>query len=1109
MGIKDLVNDPRTSIDEAVASSVDAGAFSAAMRRVQQYGFWSGRSKPALWEHQRQAIETVVAYLSADPHLPERPNLREAALLKLPTGTGKSGIIAVLARCLPDVNRTLVLTPRESLVEQMIDDVRFRFWDHLGYRIQEGCTFAADASEMGADLSDVYVETLLPSRSDRILQHVPAAAKSVLVGTYQALDLIRRRARDKRPERAAKAKAAQEMLDLLACFDLVLVDEGHYEPAISWSKGVRDLNRATVLLSATPYRNDFKSFRVRGRFVFNYPHRDAVATHVIRDTEIVQIETRGSGSAADKFVGGLARRLPLLISRAAAWTDAPKIMIRADDLDTLQDLQRRIDRTFRTKSVLVHDRAAPSPKYPRRYHSVRPAMRECGDARFWLHQYKLMEGVDDPDFIVAAIYDLHTNGRQLIQQIGRVVRTSPGRPRKQTAWVMATKENTQRIEATWRRYKAYETYCAAQTRHIVVNEIALPDRLLQFMPDNQYIGGDFRERFNPAAPLSMADLQLPASAAVFKWKTPARAVAELSEAAEDALMEKDRFKIVPIEGLPANCIGCTYYAWRNSPLLVDKFFSEWKLGVFIAVQHHDLIMVHDTEGNVLDMEALGLETAPRRMLEQAFPADRTSRPSRLTRMSFGSLDMSEQAIRTLAVRTRAFETTFTDLLDPNLVPTAASGFVGGKGRYIGFANARFRDSSERRLPMKDYLMWTRSVARELTGAGARSGVFDRYAVIRDDITPDGARPQSILLNLSRDELLEETDPRAEARTLAADPDIDHDDVCADVDAEGKFTIKVVGKPVECQISFNPETGRYRFHSEDLNDLFRTRETGDRAHAQTASQRIAAQQSFRILVAEPNVVYAEKRFFEPRITLKLPDGSTPILDDVHTVKMLADAKSEKGEGFFSNRARWRAESIFGAVDGICQTVNRTALRAGWQELGLRLGAYPLIVCDDDAKEIADFIALDPEEKRIAFVHAKANKDGTGTYNVDSLQAVGRQATASLAFLARYAPVGNWHPDRWPTDVRANKVSLSGRNRIFKNTGALSVQQISDALASACGNPTYDREVWIVAGNMVDRSAVAGHILAGTMDNRLRQFLMHWDGLRTACARAGARLLLFCH
>jgi hypothetical protein len=111
-------------------------------------------------------------------------------------------------------------------------------------------------------------------------------------------------------------------------------------------------------------------------------------------------------------------------------------------------------------------------------------------------------------------------------------------------------------------------------------------------------------------------------------------------------------------------------------------------------------------------------------------------------------------------------------------------------------------------------------------------------------------------------------------------------------------------------------------------------------------------------------------------------------------MLAHAKSEKGEGFFSNRARWRAESIFGAVDGICQTVNRTALRAGWQELGLRLGAYPLVVCDDDAKEIADFIALDPKEKRIAFVHAKEHR------------------RVERAADIRCACVGMWQPDLRP-------------------------------------------------------------------------------------------------
>jgi hypothetical protein len=353
------------------------------------------------------------------------------------------------------------------------------------------------------------------------------------------------------------------------------------------------------------------------------------------------------------------------------------------------------------------------------------------------------------------------------------------------------------------------------------------------------------------------------------------------------------------------------------------------------------------------------------------------------------------------------------------------------------------------------------------------------------------------------------DSHSEARTLAADPDIDHDDVCAEVDAEGNFVIEVLGKPVGCSVTYSAENKRYRFHSEALNEVFRTRETGDRAHPQTASQRISSQQSFRILIAEPNVVYAEKRFFEPQITYKLPDASTPILDDVHTVAMLAGAKSEKGEGFYRNRNRWRAESIFGAVDAICRTDDGATLRTGWQEFGLRLSAYPLVVCDDDSKEIADFIAVDPNKKRIAFVHAKVNRKGDGVYNVDSLQAVGRQATASLAFLARYAPVGNWSPDRWRTNVRANTVTLAGRNRIFRNSNGLSPQQISAALAAACGNPTYDREVWIVVGNTVDRAEVAARILADTMDNRLRQFLMHWDGLRTACARAGARLLLFCH
>lgn len=1108
MGLKDLIADERTSIDEKIARAVDSSVFSAAVDALARFQFWegSGRRK-ALWAHQRRAIETVAAYLAADPHLPERPAVREAALLKLPTGTGKSGIVAVLARCPPKVRRVLVLTPRQSLVEQMNDDVRFRFWKHLGYDVAEGKTFVASASDFGAELGPVYAERLLPSRADSILHHATTVNRIFLVGTYQALDLVRRRSRDARPERETKRKQALALLKLLASFDLVLVDEGHYEPAISWSKAVRELNRPTVLLSATPYRNDFKSFRVRGRFVYNYPHAEAVQHRIIRDIETV-VAQRGRGSAAEKFVAGMAHVLPGLLRRAEAWTKTPKVMVRGDDLDTLIDLQALIDKAFKTKSVLVHDRAEPTRKYPRRYQSVRRAFGECADARFWIHQFKLMEGVDDPHFVVAAVFDLPTNGRQLVQQIGRVVRTSPGVNCKQTAFVLATPDNVDRIEATWTRYKEYEAYCAKETRHIVVNEIALPDRVLSFMPQNQYIGGDFRRRFDPEAALSADDVQLSTSAAVYRRMEPARPMSEIAEAAEDALMEEDRFRIVPLGNLPSNAIGFSYYSWRNSPLLIDTFFSEWRLGLFVAVRHGDLILMQDTEGIVIEPEAIGLETAPRAFLERAFAKNAES--SRLTRMSFSSLDMSEQAIRALAMRTRSFETTFTDLLDPNLVPTAASGFVAGKARYIGFAKARLRDASERRVPMKDFFKWTAAVAKELGSKGrVRSDVFDRYASIRDDITPAGATPLSILLNLSRDELAEGMDGDSEAKRLAADPSIDHDDLCADVDPEGKFVVTVLGKPMECKISYNPEAERYRFHSEALNEMFRQRERGDRAHAPTASQRIAADQSFRILVSEPGVVYAERRFFEPRIAYRLPNGEMPLLDEVYAVPRLGGALSEKGEKFFTDRHRWRSESLFGAVEDICLTDNRRQIVQRWGELGRRLAAYPLIVCDDDSTEIGDFIGVDPAKRRVVFLHAKANSKGTSSYNVDALQAVGRQATASLTFLTRAPPLGNWRPERWTTDVQANAVVLAGRDRIFRNVDRLQPAAIGDALRTACANAAYEREVWIVAGGMVDRAAIADLIEADAMDNRLRQFLMHWDGLRTACARAGARLRLFCH
>jgi superfamily II DNA or RNA helicase len=106
-----------------------------------------------LWDHQKQAIAFCAAYCrlglsGASP---------EAGLIKMPTGTGKSGVVAVVSRCLPNIRRILVLTPREGLVQQMLADIQRRFWHNMAVAPAEGRTWD------GPGVEPATIQLLLPN----------------------------------------------------------------------------------------------------------------------------------------------------------------------------------------------------------------------------------------------------------------------------------------------------------------------------------------------------------------------------------------------------------------------------------------------------------------------------------------------------------------------------------------------------------------------------------------------------------------------------------------------------------------------------------------------------------------------------------------------------------------------------------------------------------------------------------------------------------------------------------------------------------------------------------------------------------------------------------
>jgi superfamily II DNA or RNA helicase len=1136
MRLSELIARGGTSFNDQ--SGIDGEGYGKLNRHLSGFTFWQSNQarRRKLWEPQEAALGMAAAYLCADRRMPVEKIANEAALVKMPTGTGKSAVITVLCRCLPFIKRVLVLTPREALTDQLYRYVRRGFWSRMDYTLDGKALFSdEEGAATGNPVQPAYIAKLLPSAVRSILDADPAQGRMILVGTLQAMDMIRRDAQKAiNPSPTEESLRAVDLLRLIGKFDLVIVDEGHYEPAISWSRAIRDADLPTVLFSATPYRNDYKSFRVRGRFVFNQPIDEAFQERIIRKPRFEALEgfsrplSSSSSSPISEFTDDtasdaqpsardradaakFAKALVLAAKSISAppGVDHPKIIVRADERTKLDMLHDEIERVGGEAALTIHHAIERNDPLKRRFNSVKAAQSIPANAqvRYWLHQTKLLEGIDDSSFVAVAVYDVFGNARQLVQQIGRVLRSSDERRKtRQEAFVLASPEMLSRMQESWNHYLDFERYCARNTRYLVTNEAALPDRLLATMPDIQYIEGQFRPRFMIEGKLEIDDIRLPASAAVFRLGGGFDKSVVRSEIVE-AVLNEDRFKPIEISGLPDEAIAIAYYGWQTSPLLTRQFFPEWKLGICIVVRSGNLVLAHDTGGIVFDAGKLGLGRMDQTDFARGIPASSSGRPVRVARISSASLDMSERAIRSQATRTRSFENTFTDLLDPAMVPTSAYAFLGRFGRYLGLTRARIRDALPEPLSLAQYIEWARIVADQFRDSTrVRNPVFERYARVAAVPTDDEADAKNILLDLgdSFSDFLYEVDDVGMRALLV---DADHDDLCADVD-DGSFEIGIGGERFQCEIAFVERTARYRIRSRDLDARFLAQSPGGRRSASTFTQLLNRTQSFRIIPEKSGIVYANGNFYEPQGFQPRPDGTIAQLQNAVAVPVLANIMTEKGEDLYDkDRSAWTTGSLFGLFKAMADRDAGRPLPPEWGDLGRAATRFDLIVCDDDGQEVGDFLAIDTSNRTAAIIHAKASSD-LHKESVTAIEVVGRQALASLAFCSTTSLPPKIAEKRWESEVQANKVKLSGLNRVFKNSAGLGIKQIETAVQEAVTNRSWSREIWIVAARLMDLNYLAESVRAG-MTNRNWQLLMYIDGLATACGRGNVRLRIFCH
>ena len=1064
--------------------------FGESIRALEQYAFWNAglySYLPAdgLWAPQRRAIALSLAYLSSQRQTKPPPDsMRESALIKMPTGSGKTGVIATLACCAPKVKRAIILTPRTALVEQMMKDLSWRFWSRFDYCYFD--TALERRSHQNAELlekldqgRDTSIDKLNEKGYLRIWKG-RQKERQIIVGTFNALHAVlgieppahRSMQGSQAREPAAilhdcqkdpnDRKGVENFRSLLRDTDLLIVDEGHYEPAFSWAQCVESLNVPTIIFSATPYRNDYKYFNVLGNFAFNLSFQEAVENRIIRKVSFDPRKEMSNGKSARPkkvpetiedfvaFVRERCERYPILADGRPL-----KCIVHGATYETLKALQCQFyaqDHTLR--AVLIHDAHTGNPRSlngdleklgprsemalaPYRFQHVHEANDPEGvgrQSRIWLHQFKLLEGIDNADFHEIFLYDGFRSARELIQQVGRALRyADSGRKKPESANIFGAKRpydaraGAETLESVshlhWNNYLNYEQYVAKEPDRAFTAETQLLSLLKKTAPEWQYIGREFRKGFFTDDKATLDEYLLPRRAVICYYLDPAQNAAQsadarvlsneafdrMARACAEAFKLEDRFdmRIVPAPTPAGNFDDVRlirYLTWANSRNLRQQSIPEWNLGVMAIVRSPPFVFLLDTESLCVDFERLGLFSVPPEEMKRLFSDPKATRRGheriRIIEASTAGLDLSDNGIRSMTIRKRNLSDGYYDLAEASQAPSSLHGVAvleeATTRRELSIRRGRVADPTTRFIGLKDYLTWTRSVAKALSDVSTTlHPFFSRFAQEVAPPAKDDGEAQNLLLDIW--DLLSPDDASFADRKW--DPKVAQDilefDRCLELERvadEGKPTdfAFVLGGRFHIHATYMrrntiPPKGRYTLHCPELDEAIVTPNTptpgtleqspfgsGPTDHAASLMALINHEQCFRVIPGSTGVVYANGLFFRPSIDWDAvkegQDGN--LLDHLIVSKSLEHLVSEKGESGVTP-ATWATHSQFGIV--LNAFYGRGVMRN--DALTSEIAKSELLVCDDGAPEIADFVCVQPRNKKILLIQKRRTRRRT--------------------------------------------------------------------------------------------------------------------------------------
>lgn len=177
------------------------------------------------------------------------------ALLVIPTGVGKTGIIGVIPYNICN-GRALIITPQLTVKDTVIDSLNTENHDNFWLKREV--------------LSDKHLPSIIEYEGNKTTDEVLKLADIVIINIQ------------KLQERLASSLINRLTKDF---FDMIIIDEAHHSPANTWVDSIQYFSNAKVVkLTATPYRTDRR--KISGELIYNYKLSQAMAYDYIKSLEM-------------------------------------------------------------------------------------------------------------------------------------------------------------------------------------------------------------------------------------------------------------------------------------------------------------------------------------------------------------------------------------------------------------------------------------------------------------------------------------------------------------------------------------------------------------------------------------------------------------------------------------------------------------------------------------------------------------------------------------------------------------------------------------------------------------------------------------------------------